>query len=212
MKDFFSFPKINKGKEISLSYRRERFIIDVIISEEYSFAFDNLVVVDIGANIGAFSLWIYDRAKTIYAIEPVGEVLDCLDETIKDNGLTKIKTYQLAITDSNGQDTMREIEDPHLGGWQIDPQGKYPVTTMTLGSFFAKEGIEYADIVKMDVEGMEERILLADDFPKDKIGTIIGEDHDFGKEGERRELKPVFDKIGFEYFKCPKNHFIGRRR
>lgn len=212
MKDLFSFPKINNGEPISVSYKRKRFLGEVIIGEEYSFAFDNLVVVDIGAGIGAFSLWIYDQAKIIYAIEPVKEVLDCFDETIKDNNLTKIKTYQLAITDSNGQSNMNEVGDPHMGAWHIDPRGKYPTKTMTLGGFFEQEGIEYADIVKMDVEGMEERILLADDFPKDKISMIIGEDHDFRKEGERRELKPVMDKIGFEYIKCPNNHFMGRRR
>jgi len=208
MKNLFTFPNINKGEPISISYNQERFINEVIIGNEYDFVFNDLVVVDIGANIGTFSLWIYDRAKKIYAIEPVKEVLDCLNETIKDNNLTKIKTYQLAIGGKTYLGTMKkEAGDPHLGGWCIDTQGEYPVEIMSLGGFFEKEGIEYADIVKIDVEGVEESILLADDFPKDKISTIIGENHHSG-----RSLKPALDEIGFEYFEYPNNHFMGRKR
>jgi len=212
MKNLFRFPNVNKGKSVSISYKKKRFIGEVIIGNEYSFAFDDLVVVDIGANIGTFSLWIYDRAKKIYAIEPVKEVLDCLDETIKDSNLTKIKTYQLAISDGNYLGMMKENGDPHMGAWRINSQGKYPTEIMSLGKFFEKEGIEHADIVKMDVEGEEEKILLADDFPKDKISTIIGEDHDLRNEEDKRSLKPALDKIGFEYFVCPHHHFMGRRR
>jgi len=210
MKNLFTFPNINKGEPISISYNQERFINEVIIGNEYDFVFDDLVVVDIGANIGTFSLWIYDRAKEIYAIEPVKEVLDCLNETIKDNNLTKIKTYQLAIGDKTYLGTMREEGDSHGGGWSIDPQGGYPVEIMSLGRFFEKEGIEHADIVKIDVEGAEESILLADDFPKDKISTIIGENHHSGW-----SLRPALDKIGFEYFEYSKHsyhHFMGRKR
>jgi len=212
MKDLFTFPNINKGRPLAISYKRKRFIGEVIVGNEYGFVFDDLVVVDIGAGIGAFSLWIYDRAKQIYAIEPAKDVLDCLNETVKDNDLTKIKTYMLAISDETFLGRMREEGDPHLGAWQIDPQGKYPTEIMSLGKFFEREGIEHADIVKIDAEGMEERILLADDFPKDKISTIIGEDHDFRKEKDRRSLKPALDKIGFEYFECPHHHFMGRKR
>ena len=208
MKNLFTFPNINKGEPISISYNQERFINEVIIGNEYDFVFDDLVVVDIGANIGTFSLWIYDRAKKIYAIEPVKEVLDCLNETIKDNNLTKIKTYQLAIGGKTYLGTMKkEAGDPHLEGWCIDTQGEYPVEIMSLGGFFEKEGIEYADIVKIDVEGVEESILLADDFPKDKISTIIGENHHSGQ-----SLKPALDRIGFEYFEYPNNHFMVRKR
>jgi len=76
-----------------------RYIWEVLEHGEYGFAFDDLVVMDLGCNIGAFSLWIYPRARVIHAIDMEPKFLDLFKKTIRDNELTGIILYKEKITD-----------------------------------------------------------------------------------------------------------------
>jgi hypothetical protein len=104
---------------------------------------------------------------------------------------------------------MRAVGDPLNGAWRLDPAGDYPVHCLTLKDFFDKEGIEFADLVKMDVEGAELSIFKSDGFPKDRIGTMIGELHSdlHGQD----EIRKVIEWLGFRYYIIPNNHFLARR-
>ena len=70
-----------------------RYLWEVLEKEEYSFVFKHLVVLDIGACIGSFSLWIAPYAKQIYAIEAEQKHIDNFNKTINSNKITNIKTY-----------------------------------------------------------------------------------------------------------------------
>jgi len=61
--------------------------------------FKRLKVIDLGCNVGAFSLWIYPQADKIWAIDSEKEHLDNFNETIKDNKLDKIQTFQERLLD-----------------------------------------------------------------------------------------------------------------
>lgn len=71
-----------------------RYIWEVLENGEYSPVFDNLVVMDLGCNIGAFSLWVYPRASTIHAVDKDTRSLDLFRQTIKDNKLNKVRLYE----------------------------------------------------------------------------------------------------------------------
>ena len=76
-----------------------RFIWEVLENGEYSFMFDHLRVLDLGCNIGTFSLWIYPRADVIYAVDAEQRNIDLFNETIKENRMDKIKTYVERVSD-----------------------------------------------------------------------------------------------------------------
>lgn len=78
-----------------------RYIWEVLENKEYSFLFNDLVVVDLGCNIGAFSLSIYPYAKEIHAIDMEREHIDQFNRTIKDNELKSVKTYVERVKDLN---------------------------------------------------------------------------------------------------------------
>ena len=47
----------------------KRFYKEIILDEEYKPAKERNVIIDLGANLGDFSYYMYDQAKKIYAIE-----------------------------------------------------------------------------------------------------------------------------------------------
>lgn len=75
----------------------DRFIREVMINEEYKYLFDYDTVVDCGSNIGTFTLWIYSRAKRIFAVEPNPKPMRLLQKTIIDNHLDKVTTIEVAL-------------------------------------------------------------------------------------------------------------------
>lgn len=76
-----------------------RFVWEVLENNEYSFLFDKLRVLDLGCNIGSFSLWIYPRATRIWAVDREQRHIDNFNKTIKDNELRGITTVTDRVLD-----------------------------------------------------------------------------------------------------------------
>lgn len=76
-----------------------RYIWEVLEKAEYDFIFDNLRVLDLGCNIGAFSLWIYPRTEKIWAVDMDEKMLNLFKKTIKDNEMNKIVVLQDRVLD-----------------------------------------------------------------------------------------------------------------
>lgn len=153
-----------------------RFYQDVIEHEEYKYLFKDLVVIDVGCNVGMFSLWILELADRIYAIDIAKENIDNLNQTIKESRIDKIKTYHIGIADKTGNRSIEKTGTAGEGGWRLNENGTEEVNVYSLRDFMDKEKIVKADIVKVDIEGMERNIFTSD-FPKGRVKTIIGEYH-----------------------------------
>jgi FkbM family methyltransferase len=184
-----------------------RYIQEVILNQEYSFLNYYPTVIDCGANIGTFSFWIYDHADKIYAIEPSKENIISMQETIKLNDLKKIIVTECAISNSNGVKKILRDGEAKLGGWRLDEAGDYPITCYTLEEFMKGRDIPYADLVKIDTEGEELKILQSFGFPHEKVGTIIGEFH---SNIDRVELKKTFEWLGYKYYEIKGHFFLAR--
>lgn len=189
----------------------DRFIREVIEGNEYSFLFKDLVVIDVGCNIGSFSFWIYQSARVIYAIDMVKKNIDSLNQTISKNNLEKIKTYCVAITGNN--EPRRYTEDPLLGGGGslIDNIGPNQTECVTLKQFMDKQSIAYADVLKIDIEGLEKEVIEGDDFPADRIYAIIGELHKDRPGGQLGIVKDALEKMGYRYSEPKRRHFLARK-
>lgn len=197
-------------KNISIYFESDRYINDVLINKEYDFLFKDLVVIDIGANIGTFSFYIYNKAEKIYAIEPAIENLVSLRETVKKNRLDKIKIFELAICGSEKGLFLRKKGGPQSGADRLTRDGTVSVKCKTLTEFMDDEEIDYVDLVKIDVEGLEHDIFLSDDFKKGsrKINTIIGEMHPgYNLNAFRENL----DSLNFKLKIYRPNHFVARK-
>ena len=184
-----------------------RFISEVLENEEYSFLYKDLVVMDLGCNIGTFSLWIMKNAKVIHAVDISVENIEHLNNTLRDNLIPNIKTYCVGISGKTETRKALRRGKPEDGGWGIDEAGDFLIDTYSLNDFMSRNGIPYIDVLKMDVEGAEAEIVEAPDFPSDRVSTIIGEYH-----GDRMErTKRALDLKGYRWTDFGGGHFTARR-
>lgn len=198
---------IKNIKGLKVSHSVDRYINEVLLGEEYKFVSYYPTIVDVGANIGTFSLYMYDNADRIYSIEPVESNINELRKTIELNNLTKIVPLQMAISDVNMVRNMIESGDPALGGWSLSEIGEIPVDTRTIDNIMETQGIDYIDLLKIDVEGEEVKIIQSKNFPYKQIGTIVGEYHSVIN---NEELKKTLEWLGYRYFDLGNNHFLAR--
>jgi FkbM family methyltransferase len=127
---------------------------------------DGFVFVDVGANIGAYSLFVAARtgpSARILAIEPQPNVYDRLVRNIRLNQFATIKATDCAVADKTGDLTL--FLDPRNSGESSvkvvtsDGAMGIRVPAKTLLALALEEGFERIDAVKLDVEGAEDLIL-----------------------------------------------------
>lgn len=73
-----------------------------------------------------------------------------------------------------------------------------------LAEFMSGHSIDKIDILKIDVEGDEYEIFEQEDFPAERIQTIIGEYH--GK-----DLADILTDKGYRYIELANKHFLARK-
>ena len=127
---------------------------------------DDAVFLDVGANIGAYALFVAaltgPRAR-ILAVEPQPDVFDRLVYNIGQNPVGTVKAIACAVADRAGELTLF-IDPRNRGESSVKIVGTHKsaairVPAVTLLSLCRSEGIERIDAIKLDVEGAEDLIL-----------------------------------------------------
>lgn len=121
---------------------------------------------DIGANIGAYALFVAafagPRAR-ILAVEPQPDVFDRLTYNIAQNPFGTVKAVACAVADKAGELTL--FVDPRNRGESslkivgTNEGAQIRVPAVTLLDLARSEGITRIDAIKLDVEGAEDLIL-----------------------------------------------------
>jgi FkbM family methyltransferase len=127
---------------------------------------DGFTFVDVGANVGAYSLFVAAHAglgARILAVEPQPDVFDRLAYNIRQNPFGTIKAVACAVADKTGELTL--FLDPRNKGEssvKIVGSSQAPmirVPAVTLLELLTSEGFTRLDALKLDVEGAEDLIL-----------------------------------------------------
>ncbi|SFD75326.1 methyltransferase, FkbM family [Bosea sp. CRIB-10] len=138
---------------------RERELLASRIREGFSF-------IDVGANIGAYSLFVAARAgrgARILAVEPQPDIFARLTYNIAQNPFGTVKAIACALADKPGELTL--FLDPANKGessvriLRSTNASSVRVPATTLLSLVQSEGYERIDAIKLDVEGAEDLIL-----------------------------------------------------
>ena len=127
---------------------------------------DGFTFVDVGANIGAYSLFVAAHAgpaARILAIEPQPDVFERLTYNIRQNPFGTVKAVACAIADKPGELTMfldaRNRGESSVKIVGADEGETLRVPTTTLLNLIREEGFSRIDAIKLDVEGAEDIIL-----------------------------------------------------
>jgi len=115
-------------------------------------------VVDVGSNIGEFSLSICTLAGKVYAFEPDPVPFNCLEKNAEDH--TNIFPFKIALSDRTG--VLKFFSAPKTADSSIvEPDVPYEQTLLdatTLDDFFADRN-EKIDFLKVEAEGWEPEVL-----------------------------------------------------
>lgn len=143
----------------------------------------DLVVFDVGANIGMFTYYASRYSKEIHAIEPSKDHLQVLSSMIEFNKLTdKVIIHPYALSNKDGMAEFHHNENKtmySLSGAVNNTNETELVITKRLDTILFDNNIEHIDFMKLDVEGAEFDILGSDSFTNaaPKIGALVVELH-----------------------------------
>ena len=127
----------------------------------------NFTFIDIGANIGGYTLFVAANAGAgahILAIEPQPDIFARLTYNISLNPFGTVKAMACAVADKDGELTL--FVDPNNSGESSVKivsgdrgVGNIKVPAKRLLSILQEESFQYLDAAKLDVEGAEDLIL-----------------------------------------------------
>lgn len=132
------------------------------------FVGEGMVFVDIGANIGTYALWAakrVGRSGTVIALEPHPRTFAKLEFNRAANGAANVTCLNLAAGPAGGSTNLWFDGGGNVGGASLlpDTSGGTTGTTVTvkpLSDILQELSIPRIDVVKVDVEGYEDRALL----------------------------------------------------
>ncbi|WP_421774935.1 FkbM family methyltransferase [Gracilimonas sp.] len=158
---------------------------------------ENSVVVDIGGNVGSFSLYArqWNSDCQIHTFEPNPQVFPLLAHNTKD--LNHITINQVALSDENGEINL--FQHPANTGQSstVKMEGGHQVAVkmQKSGEALAEKGINKIDVLKIDTEGAEVPILRGMKNLLPNTGFIMLEYH---SEKDRREIDAILS--GFSVY------------
>ena len=124
------------------------------------------VFIDIGANIGIYTLLASQQMKNmgkVYAFEPSGWAYDRLLENLRINNFNNVETFKIAVSDITGNLKFHMCDDDAYNSLSDAPMQKVKevieIQSVRLENFCEECGIKVVDIIKIDAEGADYRVL-----------------------------------------------------
>ena len=188
--------------------------VDDIIEQLYVEAFytklfpgkENLVVLDIGANVGLFSLYFQDQAKMVYSLEPTPSHFSILKRLTAN--YPKITPLNIALSDQDADiDFFICSNNTTMNSITARSDTEYTenitVRGCTLATLINDLKLDHVDFIKCDIEGSESFALTYETIGavKDKVDCWYVECHNNEKGGTYKqvatELTTIFTRHGY---------------
>jgi FkbM family methyltransferase len=122
-------------------------------------------IVDVGANIGyytALGAAAAGPSGRVIAFEPSPYAYQRLRNLVLNNRLTNVTTFQMALSDQKGKAQLSLPKDSTNHAPTMLPlanSASVPIEVTTLDEVAGEIGMDSIDLLKLDVEGLEPRVL-----------------------------------------------------
>lgn len=119
------------------------------------------VVYDVGANVGYYSAVaskIMGFGGEVIAFEPDPQNITFLRRHLEMNGIENIQVVEAAVSDRCGEAMFQREASRHMGA--LHKGGTLPVRVLSLDELVSSGELSSPDLIKIDVEGAEEQVLL----------------------------------------------------
>lgn len=171
------------------------------------------VCVDAGAYIGVITLAMASKVRPpgqVFALEPSSKNYGRLRANLDLNGLECVRADRLALSDHEGVGMLAVGKD--LGHCTLEPVSgsarvwqREQVPLDTLSSFALRRGIHHIDLLKVDTEGHDDKVLRGgeDLFRLRRVHFVICE-YQAESEASVRSREFLHD-MGYAIFYCVRN-------
>ena len=173
----------------------------------------NDILIDIGANVGMYSIWAaVTRKVKVYSFEPESMNYAILNKNILLNNLMKdIKAFPCGLSDKN-ELTNFFMQDMRVGGSnhsageslnfnlkKMEPVFIQGCITFTLDYLIDNKFIEIPSHIKIDVDGFEHKVIngAKNTLAKKQLKSLLIETNQNLK--EHMELVNILQEYGFSY-------------
>lgn len=161
-----------------------------------------MTVVDIGANLGVYSLpmaRLVSPNGRVFSYEPGGEARTLLERSRDANGLTNLEVVGMALSDSAREGHLEAAASTELRALSYSGAGE-PVRITSLDLENAARAWTAVDFIKIDAEGEEEAIIAGGrNFFATHSPLVMFEIQAGGKVNDR--LRSAFSTIGYKVFR-----------
>lgn len=138
---------------------------------------NDFTVLDIGANIGYFTLILAKQAREVHAFEPEPRNFQILQKNVELNGISNAKLYNAAVTEKGGTSTLH-LCNTNRGMHRIYQSHWCNEGTIDVQTIRIDDMIDHVDLVKIDVEGAELGVLKGmKNLLEKKKTTVLMEFH-----------------------------------
>ena len=183
-----------------------------------------MTVVDIGANLGLYTVIagkLVGPNGKVFACEPEPSNFALLKKNVEANKLSNVVLFDIAVSEKAGEVELflhhNNKGSPSLATWSEKKTPSRRVRTDTLDNLLSAYGSPAVDVIKMDIEGAEERalrgmsetiarsprlVLFSEFFPK-RIEAV-------SKRPAESFLQGLLDK-GFTLETLPKNTNVRKK-
>jgi FkbM family methyltransferase len=156
----FRLPGVRRVFELGYDFYKTKLEASEV-NELRRFVSPNSIVLDVGANIGFFTLrfaqWVSNGGKVV-ALEPERHNFERLTAAVQRAGCTTaVDLVQGVAADLDG--TLHLVLNPHHpADHRLGPEGE-PVAAYTLDRLMADRGWPPVSLIKIDVQGAEVRVI-----------------------------------------------------
>ena len=141
----------------------------------------DMIIMDVGANIGVTVQHFQPHAKKLYAIEPSPEHFEALSKNKEFNKWDNVELFNMAVADKDGEMTLSQNSSNRTCNSIVLKYGDkgIQVKTISFDTFIEHNKIDIVDFCKFDVEGAEDLILRSEGFKKvcERVKAIEVEFH-----------------------------------
>lgn len=183
---------------------------------------ESMVAVDIGANLGFFSLYLASRfpKARVYAVEPLRVNFDYLVSNLQRNDQVAVEPIYAAVASQEGSLTLYSSTGEYgfpTDSSMISANGDseaYEVSAIPLQSLMEQHDLDRIHFLKVDCEGAEYDIFY--NTPSevfDRVELIAMETH--AGDGEKENTESIclrLEEMGFQALVAQENTFVWAAR
>lgn len=125
----------------------------------YTLLSHQMVVYDIGANIGETSLVFSRKCSTVYAFEPDPETTIRLKEHLSQNEIKNVTTFEFALGNTNHNVSLLRTAHNSGGNRIVSGSQGVAIEVRRLDDVIKEQNLKMPSLIKIDVEGYEMQVL-----------------------------------------------------